>query len=87
MLPYPLDESLILFDSPLEEPSLCQFTEPLLILLWHDLIVILCNLNLLAKRLKLLEVVIELELIHLRYLDGAVLPGHRLFLTLTLALL
>jgi hypothetical protein len=87
MLPYPLDKSLILFDSPLEEPSLSQFTEPLLVLLRHDLIVILCNLYLLAKRLKLLEVVIELELIHFGYLDCAVLPGHRLFLALTFPLL
>lgn len=80
MLPDPFDKCLILLQGPLEEASLCELTEPLLVLLSHDLVVVLSKLNLLAEGLKLLEVVIELELIDLGDLDGAVLLGHGLFL-------
>ena len=85
MLPDPFDKRLILLQRPLEEAGLCELTELLLVLLGHDLVVILSMLNLLAEGLKLLEVVIELELIDFGDLDGAVLLGHGLFLfTLTL---
>ena len=86
MLPDSFDKRLILLQRPLEEAGLCELTEPLLVLLGHDLVVVLSMLNLLAEGLKLLEVVIELELIDLGDLDGAVLLGHGLFL-FTLALL
>lgn len=80
MLPDPFDKRLILLQRPLEEAGLCELTEPLLVLLGHDLVVVLSMLNLLPEGLKLLEVVIELELIDFGDLDGAVLLGHGLFL-------
>jgi len=86
MLPDPFDKRLILLQRPLEEPSLCEFPEPLLVLFTYDLVVILCMLYLFPQRLQLLKIVIELELIYLGDLDGPVLLGHRLLL-LALALL
>lgn len=86
MLPDPFDKRLILLQRPLEEASLCEFPEPLLVLLTHDLVVILCMLYPLPERLQLLKVVIELKLIHLGDLDCPVLLRHRLLL-LALALL
>lgn len=85
MLSDTFDKSLILFDSPLEESSLRKFTEPLLVLLRDNLVVILSSLNLLAKSLKFLKVIIELKLVDLGNLDGAVLLLHRLlFFSVTL---
>lgn len=85
MLSDTFDESLILLDSPFKESSLCKFTEPILILLRYNLVGILCSLNLLAKSLKFLKVIIELKFVDLGNLDGAVFLGNWLiFLSVTL---
>lgn len=65
---------------PLEEASLGDLTEAILVLLRHRLIGVLGSLDLPPNRLQLFEVVEELELIELRDLDGAVLVHFDLLL-------
>ena len=84
MLSNSLNESLVLFNVPIKESGLGQVSEPLLVILTHNLEVVLGMLDLLSKRLELFKIVEELELIQFWDLDCTVLLWLMLLLLLIL---
>lgn len=83
VLPYSLDEPLILLDAPVNEAGRRHLAESLPIFLSHRLVVLLRVVDLLGELLQLFKVVEKLELIEFRDLEAglSLWLGFKVFVT------